>query len=70
MVQMVFCSVSTICGRTCRALEKSWLEWGGADLGQPLMASCGQIFANYATNYTVSCCTPRARVNNNTISLL
>lgn len=56
--------------RTCRALEKSWLEQWRADLGQPPVAPCGQIFANYMTNYTASCCLPRARVNNNTISLL
>lgn len=41
---------------TYRVLEKSRVEQGGADVGQPLMAPWGQIFANYTTNYTVGCC--------------
>lgn len=42
---------------TCRVLEKSRVEQGDADVGQPLMAPWGQISANYTTNYTVGCCT-------------
>lgn len=58
MVQVVLCSVSVICAGQRHAGFWKRAGWnGGADVGQPLMAPWGQIFANYTTNYTVGCCT-------------